>query len=98
MFILAIGMLFTQIGGTFLATFQGKEQMSFVAGVSVAQNILLLLLALVVIAFHGGVIAFVTASTTGMLLALILNLYWSRRHVRLTRRITRRDIREVMVG
>ncbi len=91
---LVIGALMGPIG----AAFAGREQMSFGAIGSVVGNTLDLLFLLIIVKINGGVVAF---AVEGLILTLIgvgMTLYFMRGNVRLTRRVTRGDVREVVVG
>jgi len=91
---LVIGALTGPIG----AAFAGREQMSFGAIGSVVGNTLDLLFLLIIVRINGGVVAF---AVEGLILTLIgvgMTLYFMRGNVRLTRRVTPRDVREVTIG
>lgn len=97
-YICMISMALSQVGSLMQSTFQGHEKMSFVALSMALSNILGLVGAVVVVALHGGVVAFTVAGVGGTLVLLFLDLYWGRRYVKLTRHVSLSDIREVVLG
>ncbi len=97
-YILGIGTIMTQFSGVLVATFQGHEKMSFTALGNVLFNCAQLALTILVILMNTGVIAFAVNNALLASLVLALNVYWARRFVRLTRHVTRHDIREVVTG
>lgn len=97
-YISVIGMMLGLLAGVPLATFQAHEKMSYGAAWTLSQNVLSLGLAFVVIAFHQGIVAFAAVGTVLDVILLALNLSLIRLYARLTLRVSRADIVEVLRG
>lgn len=82
----------------FLATFQGREQMSLNAIWTFCRNFLRLVLTFAVIRYGGGIVAFAWTDVPIAVLLLGLMLHWMRRFGKLTWRVSRNDMYEVVVG
>lgn len=97
-YFVAFGMILTAFGGVMLATFQGREQMSRLTIGTVLQGALTLGLALLIRLFHGGVVAFAIVQVVVPLVLLVLTLRWMRGVARLTWRVSRRQVQDLITG
>ncbi len=99
-YISVVGLALGLLAGVLLATFQGHEKMSYGAAWTLSQNVLSLgLAAVIIIVFRQkSIIAFAAVGTLLDVILLALNLYLIRRYARLTLRVSRADIVEVLKG
>src|SRR5581483_8513382 len=97
-FIIALAFIINSCGGIIVATFQGREQMSLVTIGSVVSGALSLALAILIRLLHGGIVAFAATSALVALVMLMVYLHWMRDFARLRWRVSRHDMREVIVG
>lgn len=97
-YIFAASMILSAFSGPLTAALQGHERMNLTAMGPVALNVLDLALTILFIRLHGSVLAFAGIQVAGALLMLTLNLRWIRRLAPLTRHVSLRDMREVVVG
>ncbi len=97
-YIIFAGMVIWALGGVMLSTFQGHENMTFGTVWAIAHNALYFILVGLVVWRHGTLLNFTLNDVIIGFLLLAMNLYFIRRYARLTRRVSRRDIREVVVG
>jgi len=97
-YISLVSLVIGSLAGPIGAAFAGREQMSFGVIGAVVGNALDLVFLIVIVKINGGVVAF---AVEGLILTLIgvgMTLNFMRGNVRLTRRVTLSDVREVVVG
>lgn len=97
-FVVVTGAIVGSFTTLFQAAWQGREKMGFMAASSIIQNVFVLGLAAVVMALRGGVLGIAASSTIAMLGVLAWNVWWARRFVRLTWRVGREAVRDMVVG
>jgi len=97
-YIMAITTALGSFSAVLLAVFQGNEQMSYGTVGGIILNCLDLGLILLVIAFHGGVVAFAATTVLGNAVILAFYVRLAPRYVRLSGRVSRNDVREVISG
>lgn len=87
-----------ELENVMLAAFQGRENMSLATIWTIATRVSGLGLGLLIIWRHGSVAAFAATDLPAAIVLFFVTLRWMRRFGRLTRRVSRADLREVMVG
>ena len=98
-YVFVAGLLIGQFGGPFGATFGGRERMGIGAAGAIVGNVLDLALVLIIMRLlHGGVVAFASIGVILSVVGLGLTLHWARGYVRLTWRVSRADVRELLSG
>ena len=95
--ILALSTAFGSLSSLLMAALQGLERMSYGVRGAVGLNVLEILLALILIAFHGGVILFALLTVPATLILLGLSVTWFRRHVRIARHLPPGEIRAMLI-
>ena len=95
--ILAISTAVGSLSSLLMAALQGLERMSYGVRGAVGLNVLEILLALILIAFHGGVILFALLTVPATLILLGLSVTWFRQHVRIARHLPPGEIRAMLI-
>lgn len=96
--ILALSTAIGSLNSLLMAALQGLERMSYGVRGAVGLNLLEVVLALILIAFHGGVVLFALLTVPATLILLWLGTIWFRRHVRIARHLPPGEIRAMLIG
>lgn len=97
-YILFLGMVIGTLAGPLTAALMGREQMGLSTAGAVFQNVFELILVGLVLLLHGGVVVFAATNVLMSLSLLLLNLYWTRNSIRLTRHTSIGVLWEVTKG
>jgi len=96
--ILALSTALGSLNSLLMAALQGLERMSYGVRGAVGLNLLEVVFALILIAFHGGVVLFALLTVPATLILLWLGTIWFRRHVRVARHLPPGEIRAMLIG
>ncbi len=91
-YFVGLTMILDGLYNTFTALFQGLERFKYSAWLDITVKVVILALALAVIGVGGPVWAMAAATTGAYAVAIVEGLWWSRRIVRLTWRVSLRKI------
>jgi len=95
--ILALSTALGSLSSLLMAALQGLERMSYGVRGAVGLNLLEIVLALILIALHGGVVLFALLTVPATLILLVLSVIWFRRHARIARHLPPGEIRAMLI-